>query len=55
MDLQFWRGAVAMMVIASLTASFVTSTGCSAWFVGALTLTVYIIFAITLYLLPAQT
>jgi Ca2+:H+ antiporter len=55
MDLQFWRGAVAMMLIASVTASFVTSTGRSAWFVGALTLTVYIIFAITLYLLPPQT
>ena len=55
MDLQFWRGAVAMMLIASVTASLVTSTGRSAWFVGALTLTVYIIFAITLYLLPPQT
>jgi Ca2+:H+ antiporter len=55
MDLQFWRGAVAMMLIASVTASFVTSTGRSAWFVGALILTVYIIFAITLYLLPPQT
>jgi Ca2+:H+ antiporter len=55
MDLQFWRGAVAMMLIASVTATFVTSTGRSAWFVGALTLTVYIIFAITLYLLPPQT
>jgi Ca2+:H+ antiporter len=52
MDLQFWRGAVAMMLIASVTASLVTSTGRSAWFVGALTITVYIIFAMTLYLLP---
>jgi Ca2+:H+ antiporter len=55
MDLQFWRGAVAMMLIASLTATFVTSTGRSAWFVGALTMTVYVIFAITLYMLPPQT
>ena len=52
MDLQFWRGAIAMMLIASVTASLVTSTGRSAWFVGALTITVYIIFAMTLYLLP---
>jgi Ca2+:H+ antiporter len=52
MDLQFWRGAVAMMLIASVTASLVTSTGRSAWFIGALTVTVYIIFAMTLYLLP---
>jgi Ca2+:H+ antiporter len=55
MDLQFWRGAVAMMLIASVTATFVTSTGRSAWFIGALTMTVYVIFAITLYLLPPQT
>ena len=55
MDLQFWRGAVAMMLIASVTATFVTSTGRSAWFLGTLTLTVYVIFAITLYLLPPRT
>jgi Ca2+:H+ antiporter len=55
MDLQFWRGANAMMLIATITATFVTSTGRSAWFLGALTLTVYIIFAITLYLLPPAT
>src|SRR3984893_17552925 len=55
MDLQFWRGAVAMMLIASVTATFVTSTRRSAWFIGALTMTVYVIFAITLYLLPPQT
>jgi Ca2+:H+ antiporter len=55
MDLQFWRGAVAMMMIAAITATFVTSTGRSAWFLGALTLTVYVIFAITLYLLLPPT
>ncbi|WJR79758.1 calcium/proton exchanger [Bradyrhizobium sp. NP1] len=55
MDLQFWRGAVAMMLIASVTASLVTSNGRSAWFVGALIVTVYAIFGITLYLLPPQT
>jgi len=52
MDLQFWPGAVAMMLIATLTAALVTNSGRSAWFVGVLVLTVYIIFALTLYLLP---
>ena len=52
MDLQFWRGAVAMMLIATITAAFVTTAGRSAWFVGVLVLTVYAIFAMTLYLLP---
>ena len=55
MDLQFWRGAVAMMLIAALTATFVTSSGRSAWFLGALTIIVYVIFATTLYLLPPAT
>ena len=55
MDLQFWPGAVVMMLIATLTASFVTNSGRSAWFVGALLLMVYAIFATTLYLLPPGT
>jgi Ca2+:H+ antiporter len=54
MDLKFWQGAVAMMLIAAMTASLVTNTGRSAWFVGALVLTVYLIFAMTLYLLPPR-
>jgi Ca2+:H+ antiporter len=54
MDLQFWRGAVVMMLIAAMTASLVTNTGRSAWFVGALGLTVYVIFGMTLYLLPPR-
>lgn len=52
MDLEFWRGAVVMMFFATLTAAFVTNGGRSAWFVGVLVLMVYIIFAMTLYLLP---
>lgn len=52
MDLQFWPGAVVMMLIASLTASLVTNSGRSAWFGGVLVLMVYLIFAMTLYLLP---
>jgi len=54
MDLQFWRGAVAMMLIATMTASLVTNTGRSAWFVGVLVVNVYLIFALTLYLLPPR-
>ena len=54
MDLQFWPGAVVMMLIATMTASLVTSSGRSAWFVGVLVLTVYTIFAMTLYLLPPK-
>ena len=52
MDLQFWPGAVVMMMIATLTAAFVTNSGKSAWFIGVLVLTVYVIFAMSLYLLP---
>ena len=35
MDLQFWPGAVVMMLIATLTAALVTNSGRSAWFPGA--------------------
>jgi Ca2+:H+ antiporter len=54
MDLQFWPGAVVMILIATLTAALVTNSGRSAWFVGVLVLMVYLIFAMTLYLLPPQ-
>jgi Ca2+:H+ antiporter len=54
MDLQFWPGAVVMMLIATLTAAFVTVGGRSAWFVGVLVLMVYLIFAMTLYVLPPR-
>jgi Ca2+:H+ antiporter len=52
MDLQFWPGAVVMVFVATLVAAFITSGGRSAWFVGALLLLVYAVFAITLYLWP---
>jgi Ca2+:H+ antiporter len=52
MDLTFWPGAVAMILFATLTASLVTTSGRSAWFVGVLAIMVYLIFAIALYLLP---
>jgi Ca2+:H+ antiporter len=54
MDLHFWPGAVAMMLFATLMASLVTNSGRSAWFVGVLVLMVYLIFALTLYLLPPR-
>jgi len=52
MSLQFWPGAVFMMLTATITVSFVSGYGRSAWFVGALLLMVYLVFAITLFLLP---
>lgn len=54
MNLQFWPGAVAMMFIATLTVALVSNGGRSAWFVGALLLMVYLVFAMTLYVLPPQ-
>jgi Ca2+:H+ antiporter len=52
MDLQFWPGAVKMVMIAAVTATFITNSGHSAWFVGALLLFIYLIFAMTLYVVP---
>ena len=54
MDLQFWPGAVVMILIATITATLVTNSGRSAWFVGVLVLMVYFVFAMTLYLLPPR-
>jgi Ca2+:H+ antiporter len=54
MNLQLWPGAVLMMLIATITASFITTSGRSAWFIGVLVLAVYMIFAVTLYLLPPR-
>ncbi len=54
MDLQFWPGAVVMMFLAAMTVVLVTSGGHSSWFVGVLLLMVYLILAMTLYLLPPQ-
>ena len=52
MDLQFWPGAVIMVMIAAVTTCFVTSSGRSAWFIGALLLFIYAVFAMTLYVMP---
>jgi Ca2+:H+ antiporter len=55
MDLLFWPGAVVMVLIATLTATLVTNSGRSAWFLGILVLAVYLIFATALFLLPPPT
>jgi Ca2+:H+ antiporter len=52
MDLQFWPGAVTMVMIATVTAAFITNSGRSAWFIGALLVFIYVIFAMTLYVVP---
>jgi Ca2+:H+ antiporter len=54
MDLLFWPGAVVMVLIATITAFLMTNGGRSAWFVGVLLLMVYLIFGMTIYLLPPQ-
>src|SRR5216683_2446823 len=52
MDLQFWPGAVTMVMISAVIASFITNSGRSAWFIGALLLFIYAVFAMTLYMVP---
>src|SRR4029453_8507576 len=54
MDLGFWPGGGVMILSAPLTAALVTNSGRSAWFVGVLVLTVYLLLAMTLYLLPPR-
>jgi Ca2+:H+ antiporter len=54
MSLQLWPGAVVMVLIATMTAAFMTNGGRSAWFVGMLLLMVYAVFAMTLFLLPPR-
>jgi Ca2+:H+ antiporter len=53
MTLEFWPGAVTMIFISVLAAALITGGGKSAWFLGVLMLMVYLIFAMSLYLLPA--
>lgn len=54
MNLQFWPAAAVMVLIATVTASLVTNSGRSAWFVGVLVLMVYLVFAMTLFLMPPK-
>ena len=53
MDLEFWPAAIAMMLVATMTAVLVTNSGRSAWFIGVLVINIYLVFAVTLYLLPS--
>jgi Ca2+:H+ antiporter len=52
--LQFWPGAVVMVLLATLTAALVSNGGRSAWFISVLVLAVYTVFAVSLYLLPPR-
>ena len=52
MNLLFWPGAVTMVMISAVMATFITNSGRSAWFIGVLLLFVYAIFAMTLYVVP---
>lgn len=52
MDLQLWPGAVTMVMISAVTACFITNSGRSAWFIGALLVFIYAAFAMTLYMVP---
>ncbi|WP_409363337.1 hypothetical protein [Bradyrhizobium sp. AUGA SZCCT0042] len=51
--LLFVLSVLAVVPLAALL-SLVTNSGRSAWFVGVLVLTVYLIFAMTLYILPPK-
>lgn len=50
----FVGGKSKMILIATVTTAFITSSGRSARFVGVLVLMVYLVFAITVYLLPPE-
>jgi len=54
MTLEFWPGAVLMVLLAAITAALVSNGGRSAWFIGVLVIAVYLTFAVTLYLLPPR-
>jgi Ca2+:H+ antiporter len=54
MTLEFWPGAVMMVMISTLTVALVSSGGRAAWFTSVLVISVYLTFAITLYLLPPR-
>jgi Ca2+:H+ antiporter len=53
MSLEFWPGAVAMVLIATMAASLLSNGGRGVWYIGVLALAVYAIFGLTLFLLPA--
>jgi Ca2+:H+ antiporter len=43
-----------MALIATVTAALVTNSGRAAWFVGVLVIMVYLVFAMTLYMMPPR-
>lgn len=53
MDLNFGGGQVLLVLLTTLTVAFVTATGHSAWYTGVQLLSVYAVFAVTLYLIPS--
>ncbi len=53
MDLNFGGGQVLLVLLTTLTVSFVVSNGRSAWYSGVELLAVYAIFAVTAYLIPS--
>jgi Ca2+:H+ antiporter len=53
MDLAFGNGQVVAVFIAMFTVAMVANSGRSGWFTGVQLLAVYLVFAITLYLLPS--
>jgi Ca2+:H+ antiporter len=52
MTLQFWRGAVTMMVVATMAATLLSNGGRGARYAGVIALALYAIFAFTLFVLP---
>ena len=52
MDLNFGAGQVLLVLLTTLTVSFVVAAGRSAWYSGVQLLAVYAIFAVTAYLFP---
>jgi Ca2+:H+ antiporter len=52
--MRYRRRAPRSIVIATLTAALVTNSGRSTWFSGVLILMLYVIFGMTLYLLPPR-
>ena len=52
MDLNFGGGQVLLVLLTTLTVSFVVAAGRSAWYSGVQLLAVYAIFAVTAYLFP---
>jgi len=52
MDLVFGGGAVLMVLLSTITVWMITMGGRGAWYSGVQLIAVYLVFAVTLYLLP---